>query len=64
MDIQIIEWLRQDMKTMTDRIEKIDEKVDQLLNFKYKVIGGTILASLIITAAFQIVLAFIQRGDA
>ena len=64
MDIQILEWLRQDMKTMTDRIEKIDEKVDQLLNFKYKVIGGTILASLIITAAFQIVLAFIQRGDA
>jgi len=62
MDMQILEWIREDMKILTERIEKVDEKVDELLTFKYKVIGGTILASLILTAAFQGMLALIQRG--
>ena len=62
MDMQILEWIREDMKILTERIERVDEKVDELLTFKYKVIGGTILASLILTAAFQGMLALIQRG--
>lgn len=44
-----------------DRLDKIENKLDTLLNFKYKVIGGTILASLLITAVFQVCLAFIER---
>lgn len=44
-----------------DRMDKIESKLDQLLEFKWKVVGGTILASLVLTGLFQIVLAFIER---
>lgn len=43
------------------RIDKMEEKIDRLLEFKWKIVGGTILASLVLTGLFQIVLAFIER---
>lgn len=45
-----------------ERIRTVEAKVDRLLEFKFKVIGGTILASLVLTGIFQFILALVQRG--
>lgn len=42
------------------KIDRLEEKVDRLLEFKWKIVGGTILASLILTGAFQLCLALIH----
>jgi len=54
MDKQLAEYIIQ-------RIEAIDNKVDELLKFKYQIIGGSVLLSLFVTAAFQIVM-LITKG--
>ncbi len=48
------------LQMILDRFDKLETKVDKLLEFKWKIVGGTILASLILTCLFQVVLAFIQ----
>lgn len=73
MDAELIKWLKADFeklennlklldKKVESKINAVEEKVDRLLEFKYKVIGGTILASLLLTSIFQIVLAWLQKG--
>jgi hypothetical protein len=44
------------------RMDTIESKVDELLQFKWKIVGGTILASLVLTTLFQIGMALLQRG--
>lgn len=63
MDNKIYEWIKDDIKYLKEEIRSIDGKVDQLLEFKWKVVGGTILASLVLTIIFQTMLALIQRGN-
>lgn len=44
------------------RLDTMEQKLDKLLEFKWKIVGGTILASLLLTGAFQLCLAFIEHG--
>lgn len=46
---------------MIKRIEDIDSKVDELLKFKWQVIGGSVLFSLIFTGTFQVAIALISK---
>lgn len=43
-----------------DRLNTLEKKIDTLLEFKWKIVGGTILASLVLTFIFQMVLGIIQ----
>lgn len=45
-----------------NRMDKMEEKIDKLLEFKWKIVGGTIIASLILTTIFQIAIAMIERN--
>ena len=47
---------------LIDRIEKIDEKVDRLLQFKWQIIGGSVVLSAIITVSIQIFMVY-QGGQ-
>lgn len=40
---------------LIQRVEKIDEKVDRLLAFKWQMIGATTVVSLVITLGIQFV---------
>jgi hypothetical protein len=42
------------------RLDKLEGKIDTLLEFKWKIVGGTIFASLLLTGIFQLCLAFIE----
>lgn len=44
-----------------DKFDKLEQKVDQLLEFKWKIIGGSVGLSVFITLIFQVgVLVFKQ----
>lgn len=61
-----MQWLKDDIDKIEAKMEAgfvdLNVKVDELLKFKWKIVGGTILASLILTGLFQIGLALIQRS--
>lgn len=47
----------QDEKLITyliERVEKIDDKVDKLLQFKWQIVGGSVALSVFVTAIIQI----------
>lgn len=48
MDEQLFEVIMQ-------RFERLEEKVDKLLAFKWQIIGGSVLLSLLLTAAINLV---------
>ena len=42
------------------RLDKLEAKIDTLIEFKWKIIGGTVLASLMMTMAIQIVSLYLR----
>lgn len=61
MPNQLIDWIKEDIKEIKEEMHDINDKVNKLLEFKWKIVGGTIVASLILTTAFQIILAIMQK---
>lgn len=42
------------LQYLIQRVEKMDEKVDSLLKFKWQIMGGAVVVSIFVTAAIQI----------
>lgn len=63
MQNQIIDWIKEDIKEIKDEMHEINEKINRLLEFKWKIVGGTIVASLVLTTLFQIILAIMQKSN-
>ncbi len=48
------------MQYVIHRVETIDQKVDKLLAFKWQIIGGSVLLSVLITIAFNVAQIYIN----
>lgn len=44
-----------------NRLERIENKVDGLIEFKWQIIGGTVLISVLLTIGFQVATLFIYK---
>lgn len=42
------------LEYIVQRVEKIDQKVDRLLQFKYQIIGGSAAISIVVTLMIQL----------
>jgi len=42
-------------------IEAVDSKLDQMLKFKYEIVAGTMVVSVILGVVFQIFLALVSK---
>jgi tetrahydromethanopterin S-methyltransferase subunit G len=55
---KIVEYIKEDsekkFEEIAARLEKLDEKIDDILSFKWQIIGGSVVLSVIVTIAFQI----------
>ena len=64
MDDMRFEWLKQDLdnfkKDVKEDFAGVNGKLDTLLEFKWKIVGGTVLASLILTVIFNIAQIYYQ----
>lgn len=43
------------------RMDRLEEKVDRLLAFKWQIIGGSLVASVVLTVALQVVLSIVNK---
>lgn len=55
MDQNFIDLLKENIDEVKDDVRRIESKVDQLLEFKWQIIGGSLFASILITMALQFV---------
>lgn len=49
------------VEKMESDISRIDAKVDKLLEFKWQIIGGSVVASLVITGVAQFIMFVIKK---
>lgn len=50
------------LKYLVERVEKIDNKVDQLLAFKYQIIGGSVVLSVLITSLINVGIKALEKS--
>lgn len=56
------EWLAKYIMSLEQRLASLDSKVDQLLRFKWQIIGGSLVASVFITATLQLIFSISKHG--
>lgn len=56
---KLIDYLKEDLQRLDDKVEAkfetVNEKLDTLLKFKWQIIGGSFVVSVIISVLFQII---------
>ena len=62
MQEKLFDWLKQEIDQVNTKVDKLDEKMDELIKFKWQVVSGTIVVSCILGVAFQILIAIIGRN--
>jgi tetrahydromethanopterin S-methyltransferase subunit G len=56
MQEQVVQLLNDKIDKVDERVSRIEDKVDQLLAFKWQIIGGSVIMSLIVTFFIQLLL--------
>jgi hypothetical protein len=54
MDPIIVDMIRHEINSVKTDVKEIREDVKQLLKFKWQIVGGSMLASLILTVLLQV----------
>ena len=52
MDKDLVDYF---IKETNKKFEKLEKKVDSLLQFKWQIIGGSVVISVLVTIAIQII---------
>lgn len=58
MEQNLFEWLKNDIEKVDRKVDQMDAKIDEILSFKWQVVGGSVVMSAIIGICIQIFLAF------
>ena len=57
MDNKVVDLLVEALNKVDLKVDKLDEKVTEMLAFKWQIVGGSLVVSIIVGAAIQIFLA-------
>lgn len=67
MDKGLIDYFIQETNKKFDKVEadmrSIDSKVDQLLEFKWQIIGGSVILSLVVTLIIQLGTMYLAKKE-
>lgn len=61
LEKEILQFIKDDIKEIKDDFKDLSHKVDELLQFKWRIIGASFLASILLTGLFQLVLAIVTK---
>lgn len=61
MSEQLIEWLKEDIKSVKEDVKEINAKVDEMLAFKWQIVGGSVVISLIVGVILQFIIAWVGK---
>lgn len=50
------------LKLITERMDRMEDKIDVLLEFRWKIVGGTIVVSAVAGVIIQVGLFFLKGG--
>lgn len=50
------------MEMIHARLERLEDKIDRVLAFKWQIIGGSVVLSVMVTIAFQIISIIQSKG--
>lgn len=56
-----LEWLKEDIRLVRDEVKSINAKVDEMLMFKWQIVGGSIALSAIVGIIIQILLTYAAK---
>ena len=54
MDHEILQFIKRELDEVKYNLKEVDHKVDSIIEWKWKIVGGVIAVSSILTIAFQI----------
>ncbi len=60
MDSTLLDMIREGQRELRQDLKELDSKVDLILEWKWKLVGGTIVVSGVLTLLFQMGLAIAQ----
>lgn len=61
MSDTLIEWLKEDLQSVKSDVKEINAKVDEMLAFKWQIVGGSVVISLIVGVVLQFVIAWVGK---
>lgn len=61
MSEQLIEWLKEDLQSVKSDVKEINAKVDEMLAFKWQIVGGSVVISLMVGVILQIIIAWVGK---
>lgn len=61
MDAKVIDMIIDSHKELKADVKNLDEKIDQILEWKWKLVGATIAVSSVLTFLFQITVSFLKQ---
>jgi len=61
MDQAVVQLITDAINKVDSKVDKLDEKVNSLLSFKWQVVGGTVVISAILGVVIQIIIAAVSR---
>jgi len=61
-DQRLLEWLKEDVDRVNIKVDILNAKIDDMLKFKWQIIGGSVVISAVLGIAIQLFLtAFGQK---
>lgn len=54
-------WLQLYIRNIDKRLNDLDDKVDKLLAFKWQIVSGSVVLSVIFTAAIQVATLWLSK---
>lgn len=61
MSEQLIEWLKEDLQSVKSDVKEINAKVDEMLAFKWQIVGGSVVISLVVGVILQFIIAWVGK---
>ena len=63
-DQRLLEWLKEDVDRVNIKVDILNAKIDDMLKFKWQIIGGSVVISAVLGIAIQLFLtAFGQKQE-
>lgn len=58
MESKIVDMIISSIDRLDEKIDKVDDKVSAVLAFKWQIVGGSLVVSLLVGIAIQVLLNF------
>ena len=55
-DQRLLEWLKEDVDQVNAKVDILNSKIDDMLKFKWQIIGGSVVISAVLGIAIQLFL--------